>query len=101
MKKKDVSTINDSVYYESDEQVDTISDSKIQVNPRNYPIAETHIFNRVRNLSVGVVIFKPAIVIGGRIGPITNVLENSRVELPLNSLSPLNTNQSKAFVIGS
>ena len=24
MKKKDVSTINDSVYYESDEQVDTI-----------------------------------------------------------------------------
>ena len=27
MKKKDVSTINDSVYYESDEQVDTINAS--------------------------------------------------------------------------
>ena len=29
MKKKDVSTINDSIYYESDEHVDTISDSDI------------------------------------------------------------------------
>ena len=30
--KKYVSTINDSVYYESDEQVDTISDSNKQVD---------------------------------------------------------------------
>ena len=29
-----------------------------------------------------------------------NVLENSRVKILLDSLSPLNTNQSKAFVIG-
>ena len=39
MKKKDVSKINDSVYYELDEQVDTISDSNKQVYPRKYPIA--------------------------------------------------------------
>ena len=38
MKKEDVSTIKDSVYYESDEQVDTISDSSKQIDPRNNPI---------------------------------------------------------------
>ena len=32
MKKKDVSTINDSVYYESDEHADTISDSSKPVD---------------------------------------------------------------------
>ena len=34
MKKKDVSTINDSIYYELDKQVDTISYSNKQVDPR-------------------------------------------------------------------
>ena len=65
-------------------------------------MAETHIVHRVRKLSVGVGIFEPA-VIGGGIGNdlVTNVLENLRVELYLNSLSPLNTSRSKAFVIGS
>ena len=43
MKKKYVSTINDSVYYESYEHVDTISDPNKQVDPRNYPIAETQL----------------------------------------------------------
>ena len=38
MKKKYVSTINDSVYNESNEHVDTISDSIKQVDPRNNPI---------------------------------------------------------------
>ena len=63
-------------------------------------MAETHIVDRVRKLSVGVGIFKPAII--GVIGNdlIMNVLENSRVELSLNSLSPLNTNTSNLFVIG-
>ena len=37
MLKKDVSTINDSVYYESDDQVDTISDSNKQVDASNKP----------------------------------------------------------------
>ena len=84
MKKKDVSTINDYVYYESDEQVDTISDYNKQVDLRNDPMAETHIVDRVLNLSVGVGLFEPAVVIGGRIRPVTNVLDNSRVELSLN-----------------
>ena len=33
IQKKDVATINDSVYYESGDQVDTISDSNKQVDP--------------------------------------------------------------------
>ena len=74
MKNKYVSTINDSVYYELDEHVDTISESNKKIDPRNYPIAETHIVDRVCNLSVQVGLFKPAVVIGGRIGPVTNVL---------------------------
>ena len=53
-KNKDVSTIKDSVYYESDEHVYRISDSNKQVDPKNDPIAETHIFDRVCNLSVRV-----------------------------------------------
>ena len=38
---------------------------------------------------------------GRSIGPVTNVMENLRMELPLDRLSPLNMNQSKVFVIGS
>ena len=101
MKNKYVLTINDSVYYESDEHVDTISDSNKQVDPRNDPIAETHIVDRVCRSSVAAGLFEPAVVIGGSIGPVTNVLDNLSVDLPLDSLSPLNTNQSKAFVTGS
>ena len=101
MKKKYVSTINDSVYYKSDEHLDTISDSNKQIDPRNDTISENHIVDRFLNLSVRVGLFEPAFVIGGRIGTVTNFLENLRVELPLDSLSPLNTNKSKAFVIGS
>ena len=37
IQKKDVSKIKDSVYYESDEQVDTISYSNKQVNPSSNP----------------------------------------------------------------
>ena len=101
IQKKDVSTINDSVYYEPDEQVDTISDSNKQVDPRINPMVETHIVDRVRKLSVGVRLFKPAVigVIGNEL--VSNVLENSRVDLSLNSLSPLNMNTLKVFMIGS
>ena len=38
MKKKDVSTIGNSIYNESDEHVDTISDSSKQVDARNEQI---------------------------------------------------------------
>ena len=100
MKKKYVSTINNSVYYDLDEQVDIISDSNKQVDPRSDPMSETHIFDIVCNLSVGVRIFEPAII-GGRIGSVTNVLENLHVELSLYSLFLLNMNTSKASVIGS
>ena len=85
MKNKDVSTINDSVYYDSDEHVNTISDYRKQIDPRNDPIADTHIVDRVSSLSVKFVLYKPDVIIEGSIGPVTNVLDNSRVELPLGS----------------
>ena len=61
IKKKDVSTIIDSVYNESDEHVDTISDSSKQVDARNEPTKETHIVDGISNLSVGVV-SEPAVI---------------------------------------
>ena len=104
MKKKDVSTINDSVYNESDEHVDTISDSSKQVDPRYNPIKETHIVNIFYNLSIGVGPLEPAviIIIGQDITDlVTHVLTNSSEQLSMTSSSPINTFQSKAFVIGS
>ena len=52
MKNKNVSTINNLVYYESDEHTDTISDSRKQVDASNKPIKDTHIVDRINNLSV-------------------------------------------------
>ena len=79
-KKKDVSTINDSVYNELDEHVDTISDSRKQVDPRNDPIKDTRIFDGVLTLSIGVGPLKPFVI--GIIGHdstdlVTHVLNNS------------------------
>ena len=54
MKKKEVSTINNSVYYESDEHVDTISDSSKPVDSSNEPITDTQIVEGINNLSVGI-----------------------------------------------
>ena len=62
MKKKYVSTINDSVYNESDEHVDTISDSSKQVDPRNDPIKETHVVDRVSTLPIVVGSLEPAVI---------------------------------------
>ena len=62
MKKKDVSTINNSVYNESDEHVDTISDSSKHIDARNDPIKETNIINRVSTLSIGVRTLDPAVI---------------------------------------
>ena len=97
--KKYVSTINDSVYYESDEQVYTICDSNKQVDASIEPKEETHIIDRIRKLSVRQ-LFEPAVI--GVIGQdlVTNVQENSSVDLSLESLSPLNTIMLKAIVIG-
>ena len=62
MKNKDVSTINNSVYYESDEHVDTIRDSSKPVNASNEPITDTHIVKVINNLSVGIVLVEPTII---------------------------------------
>ena len=96
--KKDVSIINDFVYYESEEQVDTIRDPNKQVDTSSDPKEETHIIDRIRKLSVRPIIFEPAViwVIGQDL--VTNVQENSRVELSLKSLYPLNTIMPKAIV---
>ena len=98
--KKYVSTINDYVYYESDKQVDMISDSNKQVDASIEPNEETHIIDRIRKFSVRQ-LCEPAVI--GVIGQdlVTNFKENFRVELSINSLSPLNTITSKAIVIGA
>ena len=46
-KKEKVSTIIDSVYYESDEHADTISDPSKHVDASNKPITDTHIVEGV------------------------------------------------------
>ena len=104
MKKEDVSTINNLVYNELDEHIDTISDSRKQVDDRNDPTKETHIVDGIITLLIGVGSLKPAvigIIVWGSMDLVTHVLTNSREQLFMKSLSPLNTFQSKAFVIGS
>ena len=102
-KKKDVSTINESVHNESDEHVYTTSDSSKQVDARNNPIKETHIVDGVSNLSIKVGSFYPAVI--GIIRQdstdlVMHVLTNSIKQLSMTSSSPLNTFQSKLFMIG-
>ena len=65
MKKKET---NNSVYHESDEHAVTIIDSSKQFDESNKPITDTHIFDRVCNLSVGVVSVEPAVIGVGIIG---------------------------------
>ena len=117
MKNKDVSTINNSVYYESDENVDTISDSSKQVDASNDPIKDTHIVDGINHLSVGVVYVEPAVILvriigqgitqgvingGTSIGSnlVTNVLKNSGKILFDTNTFQLNTLQSETLVIG-
>ena len=68
MKEEKVSTINDSVYYDSDEHTDTMSDSSKQVDASKKPITDTHIVDRVRNSSVRTVSVERAVVGVGIIG---------------------------------
>ena len=99
--KKDVSTINDYIYYESDEQVNTISDSNKQVDSNSDPKEENHIIDIIRKLSVRPILFDPAAfrVIGQDL--VTSVQETSRVDLSLKSLSLLNTISSEEIVTGA
>ena len=104
MKKKDVSTINNSVYNEPDEHVEMISDSSNQIDARIDPIKETHIVDGFRTLSIGVGSLEPAVnIINGQgiMNLVTHVLTNSNEQLSMTISSPLNTFPSKAFVIGS
>ena len=92
------------MYYESDEHVDTISDSSKHVDTSNDPIKDTHIVDGVLTLSIGVGTLKPdvmGIIVQYSTDLITHVLTNSIELLSIKSLSLLNMNQSKTFVIGS
>ena len=118
MKKEKVSTINDLVYYESDEHADTISYSSKQVDASNKPITDTHIVEGVNKLSVGIVSVKPAVigvgiigrgitqgVISGKISIVKNIvtdisLDSSNQLFETNTFQ-LNSLQSEMLVIGS
>ena len=96
MKKKDVSTISNSVYNESDEHVDTISDSRKQVDARNELIKETHIVDRINNLSIGVVSVGPAVIRIIIIGHgITQDVINRGTNIISNLVTNVLTNSSK------
>ena len=94
--KKDVFTINDLVYYESDENVDTISDSSKQINVSNEPIKETYIVDRVCNLSVRVVSVNPAVIRVRIIGQgITQVVINWGMSISSNIVTDVLPDSSK------
>ena len=117
MKKTDVSTINDLVYYYSDEHADTISDSSKLVDANNEPITDTHIFKGINNLSVKVVSVEPAVigvviigqvvtrdVINGSTNIISNIVTyiftNSSKQLFETNTFQLNLLQSETLMIG-
>ena len=89
---------NNYVYYELDDHLETINDSKKQVDPSSNPKEDTHIIDWIRKLSVRTILFNPA-VIGQDF--ITSVRETSRDGFSLKSFSPLNTISSKEIVTGA
>ena len=96
MKKKDVSTINNSVYYESDDHAYTISDSSKPVDASNEPITDTHIVKGVNNLSVGIVSVDPAVIRVEIIGKgITQGVINGSTNIGSNIIIAILTNSSK------
>ena len=88
IQNKYISTINDSEYYESDDQVDTISDSKEQVNPSSNPRVDTHITDGIQKLSIRPITLE-SVVIGQNL--ITSDQETSRGGFSLKSFNPLHT----------
>ena len=110
--------INDSAYYESDEQKFEISDSSEQIEASKEPITDTHIGDRFRNLSVGIVSVKPAavrveiiswgitkgVIIGGTSivkNVVTDVLTDSSKIIFKTDKFPLNPFNSQTLVIAS
>ena len=67
-KNKDASTINNLAYYESNEHKVEIIDSSKQVEASKETIIDTHIVDRVRNLSVGTTSVDSAVSRVGIIG---------------------------------
>ena len=118
IKKRDVLKINNSIYYESDEHVYTISDSSKQVDASNKPITDTHIVEVINNLSVGAVSVEPAVIGVGIIGRgitqgvisgITSIVNNNVTDISSDSSKQLfktntfqlNSLQSETLIIGS
>ena len=62
IRKKDISTINDSGYIESKIQVDKLSDSKEQVDPNINPRVDTYNTDGNQKLSIIPSNFEPVII---------------------------------------
>ena len=69
--------------------------------PISDPKEENHIIDIIRKLSVRPILFEPAVIGVIRQDLVTNVRENSRVEISLKSLSPINTISLKEIVTGT
>ena len=96
MKKEKVSAIKNSVYYESDEHADTISDSSKQVDASNKSITDSHIVEGVNNLSVGIVSVEPAVIGVGMIGRgITQGVISGRTSIVKNIVTEISSDSSK------
>ena len=96
IKKKEAKTINDLVYYESDEHTDTISDSSKQADASNKPITDTHIVEGIITLSVGIVSVELTVIIVRIIGQgTTQGIINVRTNIGSNIVMDILTNSSK------
>ena len=96
MKKEKVSTINDSVYYESDENAYTISASSKPIDASNEPITDTQIVEGINNLSVGILSVEPVVIGVGIIGQgITQGVINRITNIGSNIVMDILTNSSK------
>ena len=95
IQKKDISTINDYVYNESNDQVDTISYSKENFDPISDPRVDTDITDGIQKLSIIPITFEP-VIIGKDL--VASVQETLRDRLLRESLKTLHTISSKEIV---
>ena len=78
------------------EHLNTISDSRKQVDASNKPIKDTDIIERIRSLSVGVGSVEPAVIRVGIIGQcITQGVINRRTNIGSNLVTDILTVSSK------
>ena len=109
VQKKYISTINDSGYNESNDQVDKISDSKEQVDTSSRsntdyikrvdlisdPRIDTHITNGIKKLSIRTITFE-SVMIGQYL--VMSVQDSSQDGILRESLKPLHTISLKEIV---